>query len=397
MREDPENPKQPKPMMERHQGVARAPASAATPTRASLRTSARRSHPKTRTGCKTCKRRKIKCDETQPACRNCLKHSVTCDFQKTAGVANALSHPECPLVLVDLELLHNFTSATFSTLSTDPTLRTVWKTAIIRKAIDCDYVMRSILAVSAMHLAQYRPERRENYMRHGIHHHHLASGAATSLLRDPLPENCENLWIFSVLTMYFALGTPRTSETSLLIGDSVFPDWIFLLSGVKHLLVLIQQTARSGILSSFINHGSARWKSSHEPQHEKSNILDLLYQRVTSAVTDEHELSVYRHAIHELRCQISFTLASNSKALDIMDAFVWQFEVAETFMPLLRQMKMEAIVIFAHSCVILNALQGNKWLQGWGEFLISKVWTILDDEHKTWVDWPIQEIGWVPP
>ncbi|KAH8121174.1 hypothetical protein ACSS6W_009931 [Trichoderma asperelloides] len=362
------------------------------------RTSVRKSHAKTRTGCKTCKRRKIKCDETRPSCRNCLKHSVTCDFQAhiTSAVGASLE-PECPLVLIDLELLHNFTSTTFCTLSIDPTLRTVWKTAVIRKAIDCDYVMRSILAVSAMHLAQFRPERRETYMRHGIHHHHLASSAATSLLKDPLPENCENLWIFSVLTMYFALGTPRSSKTSLLIGDSVFPDWIFLLSGVKHLLMLIQQTAKSGILSSFINHGTARWIASHEPQHERSTILDLLQERVTSSVTDEHELSVYRHAIHELQCQLSFSLASNTKALDIMDAFVWQFEVAETFMPLLRQMKTEAIVIFAHSCILLNTMEGNRWLQGWGEFLISKVWTILDDEQKTWIQWPVQEIGWVPP
>ncbi|SMQ47539.1 unnamed protein product [Zymoseptoria tritici ST99CH_1A5] len=40
----------------------------------------RRSHTKSRKGCKTCKRRHIRCDETFPQCRNCTKHQVRCDY-----------------------------------------------------------------------------------------------------------------------------------------------------------------------------------------------------------------------------------------------------------------------------------------------------------------------------
>jgi hypothetical protein len=41
----------------------------------------RRSHKKSRAGCKRCKLRKIKCDEVHPRCGNCLKHGVPCDFE----------------------------------------------------------------------------------------------------------------------------------------------------------------------------------------------------------------------------------------------------------------------------------------------------------------------------
>ncbi|KAI1330926.1 hypothetical protein F5Y16DRAFT_319511 [Xylariaceae sp. FL0255] len=41
----------------------------------------RRSHKKSRAGCKRCKARKIKCDEVHPRCGNCSKHGVPCDFQ----------------------------------------------------------------------------------------------------------------------------------------------------------------------------------------------------------------------------------------------------------------------------------------------------------------------------
>ncbi|KAG4423737.1 hypothetical protein IFR04_003162 [Cadophora malorum] len=39
----------------------------------------RRGLPKTRTGCRTCKQRRIKCDESRPACQRCLKAGYICD------------------------------------------------------------------------------------------------------------------------------------------------------------------------------------------------------------------------------------------------------------------------------------------------------------------------------
>ncbi|KAH7321807.1 hypothetical protein BKA65DRAFT_89311 [Rhexocercosporidium sp. MPI-PUGE-AT-0058] len=41
--------------------------------------SIRASKPKTRSGCKTCKIRRVKCDEAKPTCNRCLKFGVTCD------------------------------------------------------------------------------------------------------------------------------------------------------------------------------------------------------------------------------------------------------------------------------------------------------------------------------
>jgi hypothetical protein len=113
--------------------------------------------------------------------------------------------------------------------------------------------------------------------------------------------------------------------------------------------------------------------------------------------TNEEELVVYLFAIHELRCQLSYVLSTDAKALDIMDAFMWQFNIAESFMPLLRQMKPEALIIFAHNCIIFHVLGGNQWLQGWGIFMLSTVWDHLDDEQRLLILWPIEEMGWVPP
>ncbi|KAH7258784.1 hypothetical protein B0J15DRAFT_303594 [Fusarium solani] len=38
---------------------------------------------RTRTGCRTCRHRKVKCDEKKPICTQCFKGSRTCDWSST--------------------------------------------------------------------------------------------------------------------------------------------------------------------------------------------------------------------------------------------------------------------------------------------------------------------------
>ncbi|PMD57420.1 uncharacterized protein K444DRAFT_53748, partial [Hyaloscypha bicolor E] len=39
----------------------------------------RASRPKSRSGCRTCKIRRVKCDESRPQCERCIKFGTTCD------------------------------------------------------------------------------------------------------------------------------------------------------------------------------------------------------------------------------------------------------------------------------------------------------------------------------
>ncbi|EXF76623.1 hypothetical protein CFIO01_12700 [Colletotrichum fioriniae PJ7] len=199
----------------------------------------RRSHPKSRTGCRTCKNRKIKCDEHKPSCRNCIKHAVPCDFLQSqrhssssaprspgsiptpggpvngdgigggAGVGLSLGNgggiDDLSLNLIDLELMHNFTTFAFNTLSTDPVVRQMWKVPVVRLALECDYVMRALLSVSALHLAHNRPERRDFFISRALTYHQMASRTAMGLMGALDGENCEKLYLFSVLTIFFGM------------------------------------------------------------------------------------------------------------------------------------------------------------------------------------------------
>ncbi|KAJ4144568.1 hypothetical protein LMH87_003449 [Akanthomyces muscarius] len=49
--------------------------------------------PKTKTGCKTCRIRRVKCDEGRPSCKKCITTGRTCDGYETATAAPAAGSP----------------------------------------------------------------------------------------------------------------------------------------------------------------------------------------------------------------------------------------------------------------------------------------------------------------
>lgn len=115
-------------------------------------------------------------------------------------------HGDHELNLIDLELLHNFTTATFATLSSDNLVRDVWRINAVRLGVQCDYVMRSILAVSALHIAHHRPDKRDFYFSRALAYHQLASRTATPLLGNLATsrDGWEYLYLFSTLTVFFS-------------------------------------------------------------------------------------------------------------------------------------------------------------------------------------------------
>ncbi|KAL2069604.1 hypothetical protein VTL71DRAFT_14283 [Oculimacula yallundae] len=76
----------------------------------------RRPHRKSRLGCKRCKVRRMKCDETHPICMNCSKHDLECDFSPSKDRPAPLSLPPMKLPPVKIPILRKSreNSSTFS-------------------------------------------------------------------------------------------------------------------------------------------------------------------------------------------------------------------------------------------------------------------------------------------
>ncbi|KAL2757302.1 hypothetical protein ACRALDRAFT_1067922 [Sodiomyces alcalophilus JCM 7366] len=374
--------------------------------------SARRSHRKVRTGCKTCKLRKIKCDETKPHCLNCLRYGAKCDIAEglpasapSAAASPARdppfsfnSPPSGPpsLNMLDLELIYHWSTATSRTITEDPSIQEFWRSNAVRLALRRDHVMRGILALSALHLAQLCPSREADFLHRSVHHHEHAARRAMTLM--PLVESthdqelADSLFLFSVLTMYYAIANSEDPSGPILLvgsGDAA-PDWMVLFKGISH-LAAISKALRDphNILYPYINNARTRLEARQSPAPHP--YLDLLRARLAATPLDPALRAIYDHTVDQLYKQFSaFYLppdpASGPPNPDILDIFIWVSAVSDDFMPLLRATpSQETLAIFSYFCMLPKRLPRQWWLNRWADSLKIRTYELLDTEHRTWV------------
>ncbi|ETS77969.1 hypothetical protein PFICI_10031 [Pestalotiopsis fici W106-1] len=342
----------------------------------------------------------FKCDEAKPACGNCIKHSVDCDFLSLDSPRSKLSPgPSQALDMSSLELLHNFTTRTYVTLSESLILRDFYRFSAVQRGLQCEYIMRTLLAISALHLAHHNVERRDHYQSLGMAQHQIATRDAMALITDPSPETAESLFLFSTLTIYFALACPRKDDGPLFIEESGFPEWMFLLQGTRAFMSIAGDQSNR-LMAPLLNHGADRWFARQAGPDSSLDVANRHLTGMRSMIelrqSDAKLRNIYVRAIDELQKSFSILDRIGCEPCDLTDAFVWIFEVAEDLLPLLRVPTQEAVAIFAFFAVLLKRMEKHWYLHGWADHLIAKSYHLLDEEHRLWIQWPLQETGWIP-
>lgn len=259
-----------------------------------------------------------------------------------------------------------------------------------------EFVLRGILALAALHLAYLRPSRKEFYIARGTMHHQLGLRMASSLLPSMNDENCTPLCIFSAVAVMFAMASPRTPEDFLLVNEKGLADWVVLMRGMNSIINSSEPTLLAGPLAPIFQSGQRRNdKRSAEPfmlgsVHDDQVVL--LQQRILDSCMDPERVDAYKGALTEVRKSLTILFAY-SETYEVSDAFVWVFETPEAYFALLREQDQAALCIFAFFCVGLDRLSGNWWADGWSIHLMNQIFRLVDDEHRWWIQWPIDQVG----
>lgn len=206
------------------------------------------------------------------------------------------------------------------------------------------------------------------------------------------------------------------------MGDSMIPSWLTMLRDAEPILRVLNPISYSGRLGPLFAFGKGRWRVLNADRRQYgTSLLVELQSAVNKACTEPDLLSIYNDVIEKLRRVLSMLVLDSPGAdsrdgdgdmtmspaagpqlppkLEAWDIFVWQWDAAKDFIPLLRgnELRQEAVVIYAHFLIMLKKLENQWWLEGWARHMMERVWTALDEEHRLWIQWPIEELGWVPP
>lgn len=272
------------------------------------------------------------CDESRPSCKNCVRHSYDCDFASipssqavptvslpgsgSSRLSNSpstwpqsnpspVNHrvtlvdviPAQPfsLNLIDLELLHNFSTSTSQTISNEPIIRTLWRINVPQLGFQHEFVMRSvfsetskpiaallthrrgILAMSALHMAQFHPHKAEFYVSHSLAHQQIGLQIVSGILPNINEENCSAIYIFSAMIAMCALAGPRRPD-DLLVGtdvDNGASEWLHLFRGVRSIIDSAYPTLSSGTLGPMFQAGARRFLLREIEPIDDSNLQEL--------------------------------------------------------------------------------------------------------------------------
>ncbi|KAJ5745305.1 hypothetical protein N7520_010487 [Penicillium odoratum] len=238
----------------------------------------RRAHKKSRAGCLTCKKRRVKCDEEKPKCQRCKNRGIECCYSSdlestsnderkgmfspttiissfameniTKSIQTTLSLDQdqdwSPFVLLDNNSDHPISTIAFQHFvrcSTDtiavPAIRDVMRTDMIRVAFTSDHLMYTILAVAMLHYNRYSPNKGRSLVESYFWQAAIESyqKALSSQIR---PENVNALLSTCMLMGVMTICPEKFEPTDswVLTNRPEAMNWLALQSGLKTILKL---------------------------------------------------------------------------------------------------------------------------------------------------------------
>lgn len=234
----------------------------------------RRPHSKSRRGCATCKRRRVKCDETHPICKNCEHMALQCSFNldKHSNPVRASSHSNNAdndnnrentsnrsssspsagnhhnnsinsiqfargsLNMMDIRLFYHYTTEAWKTIVQSGIQNDkIWGSDIPMLAFDYPFLMHSILLFSATHLSRTHRGIPDNVVT--VHR-----GDALRLLREEVKrvsvQNLDALVAASILLILDSLANASTPDTTS-IRSLPASAWVHHVRGAATILLSV--------------------------------------------------------------------------------------------------------------------------------------------------------------
>ncbi|EAW07021.1 putative C6 transcription factor [Aspergillus clavatus NRRL 1] len=297
--------------------------------------------------------------------------------------------------LRELELMHKYSTETYSSLSNNPLDYHVWQMAIPRKALDHDFLLSGILAVASLHIAStLEPPDALSYIDTAMEYHNQAFAPYRRAIDNLTPLNCDAVFAHSVLTTVIGIALPRLTaerDESPSITENVIV--VFeLLQGVSKIFRISRQWLKMKLFTSQdeVDNGPAV-KLDSETDHALRR-LAALNDDIVAAV-DPEQYRIVKEAISLLHgC---FTRYATCK--DAASVLRWLATASNEFAHALRCRKPFPLMVLMYWGVLLGELDGTMWwARNSGPALVSELLAVLQPGDIRWEEarlWPKHKMG----
>jgi hypothetical protein len=345
-----------------------------------------RSHQKSRLGCSSCKKRKVKCDETRPTCGTCRLRNVECEYpsgldapSSTVAVRPRVARTSTPAHLatsrinavvykadnstnnilcvnpltsshlgpvdyVDMKVLWFYTSATCKSFSSEgderlPMQETL-QNAVVQSAFESPFLMNTLLALTSLHMQSLG---QDIGARRALSYCAMAFEGHRKAITEARPKTYGALLANALLLSLLASPALRnTGEARLLLID-----WMLMWRGLGSVFDI---TGGECVASSGFNALFSR--PDVQPQATSATVPEELLTMVSRVTADDEDFPDVSTYLETLRCLGSLYCHLFEHGIDYkmtMRIVTWFTIVPNGFVVLAREKKARAMVILAHT------------------------------------------------
>ncbi|KAH9886771.1 hypothetical protein F4778DRAFT_438322 [Xylariomycetidae sp. FL2044] len=409
----------------------------------------RRSHKKSRAGCRRCKARKIKalsqCDEVHPRCGNCSKHGVPCDFEHP-NLRDSLAPPDTPRPttspsgggdspssstlpptpslpsstpapiyrapdpaplfgssqknrMMELRLLHHYTTVTCKTLaiSSQDVSEKLWRETVPNLAFSGNnFLADALLAVAALHLRYISPHDQDIVRASHAYMASTLSEYGASLKRGITESNAEALFLTAALIAFQSTASRMfnrddSGEMKDRISGYTLPlSWFHSFQGVKAVVANSWQWLRNSTVVVPIIESQPALNLDLSGGHA-TFFGDLLAGSEEEIAADQDPANealtrqAYQHAVAVL--DWAHKIPHTGAPL------VFLATVSKRFVELLEARRPRALAILASYFGLLKCLDHVWWLKGVARREIMGIVSLFNPDDEVWwprLKWPLR-------
>ena len=305
------------------------------------------------------------------------------------------------LGITDLRLLHNWTLEAYKGFGGTIEEESFWQTEVPQLACTHPFLMHSLLAISCLHLARQSTDGRAHYPTIAAEHQNKALPAYRSIINDlersKTEQNGRAMVAFAKLvTVYAVLSPPSAdyqhSEASRVVAHLI--ESFSLLRGATEVLAAFKDSLKDCPVISRARAVAGDIELSLNPEDPHLAILNPLISSdlgvSPSGADDTSQAS--SNALYLLRrCFAMLFLASKPVSI-LRTLYIWVESISNTYLEALSELRPEALVVLAHWCIMLKRAETTWYLQGSAENVMSVIASILNEEWRARIAWPLQVI-----
>ena len=235
-------------------------------------------------------------------------------------------------------------------------------------------LMHGLLALAALHRARDDSARRDFYRTRALHHHGVGLPLFQKVLASASPKNAEVLVAYALLLGICVYAFPKIAAEKLSLDDML--DMSEVVRGARTVCNLYRDVVIQKPIGLFLR------KPSRKPLPERhvSPVRDTL-----QALQDSVQHPSDESAVHQLQ----MVLERYMEGLDHTRAAAgWMATVENDYWTRLRDHHPYALLVFAHSSLLVRASEDECWwLSGWSEGILQACSGVLSQVDRAAIDW----------